>query len=141
MADDYARHARSQRAAFDATQPAALATARLFADEPVLRVVDLGAADGVNSHGLVRNLMEVRAGRPLIYALVDLPTNTWAVAAEHAQHAFGELRDGPGVVVIPGPGDASPGSPTSARESTGGRLRPTVRPAAGQSSTVRTRPQ
>ena len=109
MADDYARHARSQRAAFDATQPAALATARLFADEPVLRVVDLGAADGVNSHGLVRNLMEERAGRPLIYALVDLPTNTWAVAAEHAQHAFGELRDGPGVVVIPEPGDASPG--------------------------------
>jgi hypothetical protein len=28
------------------------AAARLFADEPVPRVVDLGAADGMNSHGL-----------------------------------------------------------------------------------------
>ena len=46
MADDYARYALSQRAAFEATHPAALAAARLFADEPVLRVVDLGAADG-----------------------------------------------------------------------------------------------
>jgi hypothetical protein len=50
MADNYARHALSRRAAFEVTHPAALAAARLFADEPVLRVVDLGAADGVNSH-------------------------------------------------------------------------------------------
>ena len=63
MADDYARHALSQRAAFEATFPAALAAARPFADEPVLRVVDLGAADGVNSHGLIRDLAE-RARRP-----------------------------------------------------------------------------
>ena len=49
MAEDYARHALSQRAAFESTHQAVLATARLFADEPVLRVVDLGAADGVNS--------------------------------------------------------------------------------------------
>ena len=63
MADDYARYALSQRAAFEATHPAALAAARLFADEPVLRVVDLGAADGVNSHGLIRDLAE-RARRP-----------------------------------------------------------------------------
>ena len=81
MADDYARYALSQRAAFEATHPSALAAARLFADEPVLRVVDLGAADGVNSHGLIRDLAEQRAGRPLIYALVDLPTNAWGVAA------------------------------------------------------------
>ena len=109
MADDYARYALSQRAAFEATHPAALAAARLFADEPVLRVVDLGAADGVNSHGLIRDLAEQRAGRPLIYALVDLPTNAWGVAADHLRHAFGGAADGPGVVVIPAPGDAGPG--------------------------------
>jgi hypothetical protein len=110
MADNYARHALSQRAAFEATHPAALAAARLFADEPVLRVVDLGAADGVNSHGLIRELMEERAGRPLIYALVDLPTNAWAVAADHLRHAFGEAGGGPGGVVTPEPGDAGPGA-------------------------------
>src|SRR5215211_5512264 len=109
MADNYPRHALSQRAAFEATHPAALAAARLFADEPVLRVVDLGAADGVNSHGLIRDLIAERAGRPLIYALVDLPTNAWAVASDHLRHAFGEARDGPGVVVISEPGDAGSG--------------------------------
>ena len=55
MADDYARYALSQRAAFDATRPDVLAAARRFAGEPVLRVVDLGAADGVNSHGYPRS--------------------------------------------------------------------------------------
>ena len=55
----------------------------------MLRVVDLGAADGVNSHGLIRDLAEERAGRPLIYALVDLPTNAWRVAADHVRDAFG----------------------------------------------------
>jgi hypothetical protein len=109
MADDYARHALSQRAAFEATHPAVLAAARLFADEPVLRVVDLGAADGVNSHGLIRDLAEERAGRALVYALVDLPTNAWGVAADHLRDAFGGAADGPGVVVIPAPGDAGPG--------------------------------
>ncbi|MFZ0090508.1 MAG: hypothetical protein WAL63_13425, partial [Solirubrobacteraceae bacterium] len=109
MADDYARGALSQRAAFEATHPSVLAAARLFADEPVLCVVDLGAADGVNSHGLIRALAEQRAGRPLIYALVDLPTNAWRVAGEHLRHAFGDAADGTGVVVIPAPGDAGPG--------------------------------
>ncbi len=109
MADDYARYALSQRAAFEATHPAVLAAARLFADEPVLRVVDLGAADGVNSHGLIRDLVRERAGRPLIYSLVDLPTNAWGVAADHLQHAFGKAAGKPGVVVIPGAGDAAPG--------------------------------
>ncbi len=109
MADDYARGALSQRAALEATHPSVLAAARLFADEPVLCVVDLGAADGVNSHGLIRALAEQRAGRPLIYALVDLPTNAWRVAGEHLRHAFGDAADGSGVVVIPAPGDAGPG--------------------------------
>jgi hypothetical protein len=109
MADSYARYALSQRAAFEVTHPAALATARLFADEPVLRVVDLGAADGVNSHGLIRDLMEERTGRPLIYAFVDLPTNAWAVAADHLRHAFGATADGPGVMVIPEPGKTGQG--------------------------------
>jgi hypothetical protein len=58
MADDYARYALSQRAAFEATHPSALDAARRFAEEPVLRVVDLGAADGVNSHGLIGDLAE-----------------------------------------------------------------------------------
>ena len=109
MADDYARHALSQRAAFEATHPAVLDAARLFADEPVLCVADLGAADGVNSHGLIRDLAEERAGRPLSYALVDLPTNTWGVAAEHLRQAFAGAANGSGVVVIPTPGDAGPG--------------------------------
>ncbi len=109
MADDYARHALSQRAAFEATHPAALAAARLFADEPMLRVVDLGAADGVNSHGLIRDLVDMRAGRPLIYALVDLPTNAWGVAADHLRHAFDGAADRPRVLVIPAPGEAGPG--------------------------------
>src|SRR5438309_6340558 len=90
MADDYARGALSQRAAFEATHPAVLGAARLFADERVLCVVDLGAADGVNSHGLIRALAKQRAGRPLVYALVDLPTNAWRVAAEQLRAAFGE---------------------------------------------------
>src|SRR3954464_971556 len=97
MADTYARHALSQRAAFEVTHPAALAAARLFADEPVLRVVDLGAADGVNSHALIRDLAEERAGRLLTYGLVDLPTNPWGVAADHLRHAFRAAADGPAV--------------------------------------------
>ena len=108
MADDYARHALSQRGAFEATFPAALEAARAFADAPTLCVADLGAADGVNSHGLIGDLIAERAGRPLIYALVDLPTNAWAVAADHLRRAFGErARD---VVVTPGPADADIGA-------------------------------
>ena len=72
-------------------------------------MVDLGAADGINSHGLIRDLTEQRGRRPLIYALVDLPTNPWRVAAEQLRQAFGEAADGSGVVVIPAPGDAGPG--------------------------------
>src|SRR3954470_19607489 len=109
MADDYARHALSQRAAFEATFPDALAAARLSADEPVLRVVDLGAADGVNSHALIRDLAKERAGRPLVYALVDLPTNGWGIASDHVRRAFGVSGDEPRVVVIPAAGDTSPG--------------------------------
>ena len=110
MADDYARYALSQRAAFEATYPAALAAARLFANERVLCVVDLGAADGVNSHRLISDLAEQRAGRPLTYALVDLPTNAWGVAGEHLRHAFGEAADGSQVVVIPAPGETGAGA-------------------------------
>jgi hypothetical protein len=109
MADDYGRHALSQRAALEATYPAVLAAARLFVDEPVLRVVDLGAADGVNSHDLIHDLAEQRAGRPLIYALVDLPTNAWRVAADHLRHTFDGAVNGSGVMVIPAPGEIGPG--------------------------------
>src|SRR4029453_12591970 len=79
MADDYARQALSQRAAFEATHPAVLAAARRFSEEPLLSMVDLGAADGVNSHDLLRALADERVGKLLIYALVDLPTNAWSV--------------------------------------------------------------
>src|SRR4051812_40168869 len=109
MADDYARYALSQRAAFEATHPSALAAARLFEDEQVLRVVDLGAADGVNSHGLIRDLADQRAGRSLVYALVDLPTNAWGVAGEHLRHDFGEAADASDVVVTPEPDAAGTG--------------------------------
>src|SRR3954452_18721744 len=106
MADDYGHYALSQRAAFEATYPCALDAARLFENEPVLRVVDLGAADGVNSHRLIRDLAEQRAGRTLVYALVDLPTNAWGVAGAHLGRSFGAAANGSGVAVIPAPGDA-----------------------------------
>jgi len=109
MADDYGRHALSQCAAFEATHPAVLAAAELLANEPVLRVADLGAADGVNSHSLIRKLIAQRAGRPLIYALVDLPTNAWEVAAAHLRDAFD-----PAVVMIPAPGEAGSDAGTGA---------------------------
>src|SRR5215208_6806781 len=101
MADDYARHALSQRASFEAIHPDVMATAGRLASEPVLRVVDLGAADGVNSHGLIRDLVAQRAGRPLIYALVDLPTNAWRVAAAHLREAFAREADEGLIAVIP----------------------------------------
>ena len=109
MADDYARHALSQRAAFEATHPAVMAAAGRLASEPVLCVADLGAADGVNSHGLIRDLVAQRAGRPLIYALVDLPTNAWRVAAAHLRDAFGPGTDRGAIVVIPAPAESGPG--------------------------------
>ena len=46
MADDYARHALSQRGAFEATFPAALEAARTFAEATTLCLADLGAATG-----------------------------------------------------------------------------------------------
>lgn len=102
MADDYARHALSQLAAFEATHPAVLAAAQQLAGEPVLRVADLGAADGVNSHGLIRDLAALRDGQPFTYALVDLPTNGWNVAAGHVTESHR-------LVVIPARGQSGPG--------------------------------
>lgn len=109
MAEDYGRHALSQRAAFEATHPVILAAAEQLTSEAVLCVVDLGAADGVNSHGLIRELVAQRAGRPLIYALVDLPTNAWRVTAAHLRDVFGRAADEVAVVVMPGPDEAGPG--------------------------------
>ena len=109
MADDYARHALSQRASFETIHPAVMAAAEGLASEPVLCVADLGAADGVNSHGLIRDLMAQRAGRPLIYALVDLPTNAWRVAAAHLRDAFGPAVDQGVIVVIPAQAESGPG--------------------------------
>jgi hypothetical protein len=86
-----------------------MAAAGRLGSEPVLRVADLGAADGVNSHGLIRDLMAQRAGRPLIYALVDLPTNAWRVAAAHLREAFDPAADQGVIVVIPAPTDSGRG--------------------------------
>jgi hypothetical protein len=107
MADDYASFALSQRAAFEAAQPDVLAAAEEFADEPVLCIADLGAADGVNSYGLIRELITQRAGRPLVYALVDLPTNGWHVAAEHLQSGLPGVDPGTAIALVPDAGDAS----------------------------------
>jgi hypothetical protein len=109
MADDYARYALSQRAAFEATHPAVLAAAHHFEDEPVLCVADLGAADGVNSHGLISALAYERAGGQLVYALVDLPTNVWGVAAQHLHDAFVESTAALQTVVVPTPDERGPG--------------------------------
>jgi hypothetical protein len=109
MADDYARHALSQRASFEAIHPAVMAAAERLASEPVLCVADLGAADGVNSHGLIRELVAQRAGRPLIYAFVDLPTNAWRLAATHLHDAFGRAEDQDVLVVLPTPDESGPG--------------------------------
>ena len=65
MADDYAENARSQRAAFARTYDAVLAAVDAFDAEPTLRVVDLGAADGVNSHELITAIAARRNGRRL----------------------------------------------------------------------------
>ena len=108
MADDYARHALSQRAAFEAIHPAVMTAAEQLADVPVLCVSDLGAADGVNSHGLIRDLVAQRSGGPMVYALVDLPTNAWRVAATHMRDAFSQQEDEGMLVLIPETDD-SPG--------------------------------
>lgn len=107
MADDYASFALSQRAALEAAHPDVLAAAGEFKDEPVLYVADLGAADGVNSYGLIRELIAERAGRPLVYALVDLPTNAWNVAAEHLQRGLLGAEPGMSIALIPDAGDVS----------------------------------
>ena len=139
MADDYARHALSQRASFEATHPAVMPAAGRLASEPVLRVADLGAADGVNSHGLIRDLVAQRAGRPLIYALVDLPTNAWRVTAAHLQDAFGPAADQGVIVVIPAPAESGPGV---ADTGTGAHYAlPTARPAGERSIATRLPPR
>lgn len=107
MADDYASFALSQRAALEAAHPDVLAAAGEFEDEPVLCVADLGAADGVNSYGLIRELITQRAGRPLIYALVDLPTNAWNVATEHLQRGLLGVETRTSIVLVPDAGDVS----------------------------------
>lgn len=83
MDDDYASYALSQRRSFEHAFPAILEAALALDAEPVLRVMDQGAADGLNSHLLIEVLIAMRAGRPLVYSFVDMPTNAWAVAARH----------------------------------------------------------
>jgi SAM-dependent methyltransferase len=81
MSSDYAHNARSQALAFAHTYPTVLAAAKAHNDVRDLVVADLGAADGVNSHELITALVAERDGRGLHYALVDLPSNVWQVAA------------------------------------------------------------
>ena len=106
----------------------------------MLRVVDLGAADGVNSHGLIRDLMAQRAGRPLIYALVDLPTNAWRVAAAHLKEAFGQTADQDAIVVIPAGTDTGAGVADVARAPTTPRRRLTARSVGERSIASRLPP-
>ena len=141
MADDYARHALSQRAAFEATHPAVMAAAHRLADEPVLLVADLGAADGVNSYDLIRDLAQ-GARRPAPdLALVDLPTNAWGVAAGHVRHAFAGAADERGVVVSLRRATPAREPPIRARAPITPRQRPTAMPAAERSSTTRLPPR
>lgn len=100
MADDYAAYALSQRASFEQTFPVVMDAAREFDDEEVLRVMDLGAADGVNSHALMADLIALRGGRSLVYSFVDMPTNAWAVASGHLEK---DGRLGASVAVVPAP--------------------------------------
>jgi len=83
MSTDYARNARSQAAAFSRTYDAVFAAAKAYRDAADLVVADLGAADGVNSHELITALARERVERGLHYAMVDLPSNVWQVAARH----------------------------------------------------------
>ena len=85
MAEDYAAYALSQRAAFEQTFPVVMDAAREFDGEDVLRVMDLGAADGVNSHALMADLIALRGGRSLVYSFVDMPTNAWTLAKGHLE--------------------------------------------------------
>ena len=112
-----------------------------MASEPVLCVADLGAADGVNSHGLIRDLVAQRAGRPLIYALVDLPTNAWRVAAAHLGESFGPAEDQGVIAVIPGRAIPAPGSSTWARARITPPRRPMARPVDERSIATRLPPQ
>lgn len=100
MDDDYASFALSQRRSFEHAFPAILEAALALDDEPVLRVMDQGAADGLNSHLLIGVLAAMRAGRPLVYSFVDMPTNAWTVAARHLETHPG--INGP-VAVVPAP--------------------------------------
>ena len=98
MDDDYASYALSQRRSFEHAFPAILEAALALDGEPVLRVLDQGAADGLNSHLLIAVLAAMRAGRPLVYSFVDMPTNAWSVAARHlGDHPV----PGGGVAVVP----------------------------------------
>ena len=83
MSTDYARNARSQAAAFSRIYDTVFAAAKAYRDAGDLVVADLGAADGVNSHELITALARERVGRGLHYAMVDLPSNVWQVAAWH----------------------------------------------------------
>ena len=100
MDDDYASFALSQRRSFEYAFPAVLEAALALDHEPVLRVMDQGAADGLNSHLLIGVLAAMRGGRPLVYSFVDMPTNAWAVAA---RHLAARPRLGGVVAVVPAP--------------------------------------
>lgn len=115
MDDDYASYALLQRQAFERTFPLVMEAAAGLDREPVLRVLDQGAADGRNSHALMRDLVALRGGRPLVYSFVDMPTNPWAVATDHLR-ADAVLGDA--VHVVPAPGD-----PLSIDEGTGPHVR------------------
>lgn len=116
MDDDYASYALSQKASFERTFPVVMQAAAGFSDAPVLRVLDQGAADGRNSHTLMRDLIALRAGSPLVYSFVDMPTNAWDVAREWIA---ADPVLGPSVTVVPAPRDARAGDSGAGAHLTG----------------------
>ena len=101
MSSDYARNARSQAAAFSRTYDTVFAAAKAHRDVGDFVVADLGAADGVNSHELITELVRERVGRGLHYAMVDLPSNVWQVAAGHLATLADRAEHPEGFAVIP----------------------------------------
>ena len=97
MANDYAQHALSQRASFEATHPAVLTAAEQFVNEPVLRVADLGAADGVNSHGLIRDLAALRDGAMALRARMR---SEGAIRAAEIMTLFERLHKAGNTIVL-----------------------------------------
>nr|CRL77936.1 hypothetical protein CPGR_04968 [Mycolicibacterium komanii] len=93
----------------------------------------VGVGDRPSSH--------CASGRPLIYALVDLPTNAWRVTAAHLRDAFGQAEDQGVAVVAPLRPNPAAGSSTPARAPITPRRKPTAKPVGERSTATRLPPR